>query len=377
MRDDTNCDQTMTEIEEMLRGLPQAEAPEGFADGVLSQLAALPEPWWRGQGRRRALSQALSISPFGALLAAACLLAVFGLGYVAGQVPGPVAQSTVRVADGAEASYFMGRSLLAAMRPAEALPHLERAIRMRPNDADYAFWSGVAHWALHEPEQEERLYLRAVALDPEHVQSRLYLGHNYLERGDFEQALEQYNDVLAQEPDAVDALFNRGLALRALDRSQAEAVAWKRLLEKDPDGSRALQAADYLNSRGDYSFRVHYLGRRGLALPAFGFDDNGGLRPGGSESLRRIGRTASAMPNLTLHVVVYVAGDAGLAKTRAFALRNRLLAVFPDLNPNDVRPSWFGVPDHGGEGNAAFSLNESVRFIGLLPDGKDEGGSRT
>lgn len=74
-----------------------------------------------------------------------------------------------------------------------------------------------------------------VAEDPDDPESQLALGYAYQQEGRFEDAMEQYDQVLAADPGNTGAMYNRAVVLMALGNTKdAEAAFWD-LLEVAPD----------------------------------------------------------------------------------------------------------------------------------------------
>ena len=124
--------------------------------------------------------------------------------------------------DDPAANYYMGRYYLALEKPEQALPYFRKAVQLKRTSANYHFWLAVAHWAVMDFEAERESYLLALSLDKKHVPARLYLGHNFLDNGDWQKALDQYDKVLKQDRYNPEALYNKGLALKPLKKPAEE-----------------------------------------------------------------------------------------------------------------------------------------------------------
>jgi len=96
-------------------------------------------------------------------------------------------------------------------------------------------------------DKERAQYQAALQLDPDLLPAHVYIGHNYLDNGDWEKALHHYQRVLQDEPHHSEALFNTGLALRSQGRTMLENDAWKAYLNDYDRGERANQAVEFLN----------------------------------------------------------------------------------------------------------------------------------
>jgi tetratricopeptide (TPR) repeat protein len=79
-------------------------------------------------------------------------------------------------------------------------------VKLSPNKADYHFWLGVAYAANKESDLERKSYLRAIELDDKHVQALTYLGHNQLDKFEYENALNTYDKVLNLARQSISSL---------------------------------------------------------------------------------------------------------------------------------------------------------------------------
>jgi len=229
--------------------------------------------------------------------------------------------------------YFAGRFLLALDRPEEALAYLKRAVSLAPEVADYHFWLGIAYWAVRDFDQERLQYIEALRIDSSHILARLYLGHNYLDAGEWKKALAMYDRVLQMKELHPEALYNRAMALRGLGRIEEEIKAWRKFLRHYPKGKWALRAAEKLNERGDFSFRNHLIGRKRVTLPRVEFEaDSDRLTSRGKIPLKMLGRILAQDKGFGLHVIVYSYGNAELARKRALRIKKYILQL-PGSSP--------------------------------------------
>ncbi len=264
----------------------------------------------------------------------------------------------------AEAQYYLGRFYLAQEKPEEALPHLKRAVQGDPAKADYHFWLGVAYWAVRDFDLERRSYLQALAKDPKHLPSRLYLAHNFLDSGEWQEALKNYDLLLRREPYNPEALYNRALALRELHRPHEEALAWKRYLQYYPEGKWALRAVDHLNQLGQFSYRNFTIGYRRVTLEHIPFPPGSAkLLPQGKPSLQVLGTILSINDKISLEVVCYKSGDLSLAAARAKAVKDYLLQQFPKIKPSSIGARGIGQKEKIRTGNKVHFLDDSTTFV--------------
>ena len=263
-----------------------------------------------------------------------------------------------------EAQYYLGRFYLALERPEEALPHLKQAVRGDPAKADYHFWLGVAYWAIRDFDLERKSYLQALAKDPKHVPARLYLAHNFLDSGEWQEALDNYNLLLPREPYNPEALYNRALALKELHRPKEEARAWKRYLQYYQEGKWALRAVDHLNRLGKFSYRNFTIGYRRVTLEHIPFPPGSAkLLSQGKPSLQVLGTILSINDKIWLEVVCYKNGDLSLATARAKAVRDYLLQEYPRLKPSRIGVRGIGRTERIKTVSKVYLLDDSTTFI--------------
>ena len=261
-------------------------------------------------------------------------------------------------------NFYLGRSFLALNQAVEALNYLKIAAELTPNNPDYKFWLGLGYWANMEFEKERQSYLEALKLNPDHLQANLYLGHSYMDRNQWKAALNQYNRVLAINPAVPEALYNRALVFRQLGKSVDETNAWKSYLSRYRSGKWALQAADYLNDYGDFSYRKYLLGSRRIVVPSINFESDGSLLKTESlPALESIGDVLTKKRALSLHVITYAKDNPNLAESRAKVIKKYILDTFPAIESARLTVSWFGVSEKIDSANRTYVLNESVNII--------------
>jgi tetratricopeptide (TPR) repeat protein len=264
----------------------------------------------------------------------------------------------------AEAQYYLGRFYLALEKPEEALLHLKQAVQGDPEKADYHFWLGVAYWAIRDFDLERKSYLQALAKDPKYLPARLYLAHNYLDSGKWQEALKNYDLLLRRQPDNPEALYNRALALRELHRPNDEAMAWKRYLQYYSKGKWALRAVDHLNQLGQFTYRNFTIGYRQVTLENIPFPSGSAkLLLQGKPSLQVLGTILSINDEISLEVVCYKSGDPSLAAARAKAVKDYLLQRFPKIKPSRIGARGVGYKEKIKTGNKVHFLDDSTTFV--------------
>jgi tetratricopeptide (TPR) repeat protein len=267
------------------------------------------------------------------------------------------------------ANYYLGRMYMAKQEPEPALPYLEKAAKLDPEDSDYHFWVGVANWALLNFDKEREAYRRALQANTRHVSANLYLAHNYLDRGEWENALAFYDRVLELDPYNPEALYSRGEALYGMGRKEEAHQAWLEFMEAYPDGVLGFKATENLNLLGDYTYRNYILGQRKITLrvPRFEMGETiMTLTDESKPSLSVLGAMLENNRKLDVHVVVFDASGAASAKRKALLIRNYVSRMWPEVDPSRLKPSWFGQGEKVETEDGTMTLDETVKFITVV-----------
>lgn len=131
-------------------------------------------------------------------------------------------------------------------QPADAEQHIrqiEQLVQKNPGDSDLWFHLGNACYDARQPDKAITAYRRGLELDADNVNARTDLGTMYRLTGQFEQALHEYDLVIARDPRHKNARFNKGIVLYYdLGRKEEALTVWKALVgvlpdAKAPDGS--------------------------------------------------------------------------------------------------------------------------------------------
>ncbi len=263
------------------------------------------------------------------------------------------------------ANFAYGRVLLATGQPRQALPYLQKAVSLEPENAGYLFWLGVAYGENNQPSLERASYQRALQRDGNFVQALVYLGNNYLNARVYKPALNCYLRALAISPTNAQALYNRAIIYRHLQQRSNEKLAWRLYLESHPSGELARRAADHLNLLDDFSYRNHRLGRRTLTLPAITFAPfSAELTPSSQAALDQLGSTVSHLHKGRLDILVYQKSNRELASRRAVSIKRYLEKRFQVLKSEErIRLSWFDVAEKRKLAGRVARIKESVVFF--------------
>jgi tetratricopeptide (TPR) repeat protein len=260
------------------------------------------------------------------------------------------------------ANYYLGRLLLAKEQPKEAMPNLQKAMMLKPENAEYHFWTGVAHWGLGESALERARYSKALELSPRYVPAHVYIGHNYQDNGEFSKALDHYASALRLDPENPEALYNSALVLQKLGRGSEEVQGWRSYLNLYADGPLARNAAQYLNARGDFSYRLHGLGNQRFVLKWIEFlPGKDILHPDAESSLMVIGESLKKNQRLKLTIQSFFKDDLALARLRAERVKEFIVSR-NHVEPSRILLETYARSEHILAGKTVYALDHSIVF---------------
>lgn len=129
---------------------------------------------------------------------------------------------------------------------------LQEASNDNPDDAQAAFYLGVAEESLGNTEAAIAAYDKATTLDPKLVEGRINLSGVLLDAEQPERALTVADEGLKLEPKSGPLLLNRAVALDALERSPEALEAYAAAAKSAPKSARThLLYAEALARGGD------------------------------------------------------------------------------------------------------------------------------
>lgn len=231
--------------------------------------------------------------------------------------------------------------MLDAGREDLALAYFSNAARLDPSVAEYAYWTGLAYWRMGNKEQERESYVRGLQQYPEYLPAILNLGHSFLENGEYEKAVEQYDQVLVVDFRNERALYNRALACKLQGDRLAAEKGFLQYLDIYRSGKWAERAVKHLYVMDNFRFRTFRIGFYNVILDAEAIlFDVGGRR---NEELARIAGIAKRSKDWEIHLVVYSENDLAQARHLAVDLKNSLIDIAGDA-VMDIKASWFDVP---------------------------------
>jgi tetratricopeptide (TPR) repeat protein len=184
-----------------------------------------------------------------------------------------------------------GLALAGLQRFAEAIASYDRALSLRPGEAEVLYNRGNALLALGRPLDALDAYERALLARPDYAEALCNRGAALATLGRNDEALANYDRVLAKRPDHAEALSNRGNALKALGRLDDALASYDRALTAWPGDAQALF---------NHGATLHELKRFDLALASY--DRALAVRPDHAEALsnrgdalRELGRLEEAL----------------------------------------------------------------------------------
>lgn len=155
------------------------------------------------------------------------------------------------------APFYAGMVHLRTKNFGHALGALERAIKVDGDNPDYHALKGRALAALKLDKRALWAFNKALALEPDHVDTFVSLGDFHLERGHRPEAVAAFNRAIELKADHAYAYFGLGTAAYQ-DGNKAEAqMAWQNASRFDPEGQVGDLARRALAmSRGTSSIRA-------------------------------------------------------------------------------------------------------------------------
>ena len=135
----------------------------------------------------------------------------------------------------AERHLEQGRACLDTGRTAEAKLHLRAALELEPESQDVLERLGLALGLAGELDLAKQAATRALELDPRSVAARLCLGNVYAREERYDDAIREYRDGLAIEPDNGFVHYNLGIALLNRGDTREALAQYRRTVEIFPD----------------------------------------------------------------------------------------------------------------------------------------------
>ncbi len=133
----------------------------------------------------------------------------------------------------------LGYTLFLRDDPAAALPHLRRALELRPGYAEAHYNLGTVLLRLGRPQEAIAEYERAIALQPASAGMENNLGSALAQNGRLAEAAAHFARAVALDPDNVEAHHNLGNALLLAGHPAEAAAQYREALRLDPGDEAA------------------------------------------------------------------------------------------------------------------------------------------
>jgi tetratricopeptide (TPR) repeat protein len=246
--------------------------------------------------------------------------------------------------------------------------------------------------ALHQAgrlAEAEKIYSQILAIDPDQLDARHLLGFIFHQRGDSAQAVRHIDLALQKNPDNILALNNRGIVLSALKRFDEALASYDQAIAARPDFIEALinrgntlrelqrfdealasfdraiaMRPDHAGAHYNRANMLHALDRFDEALA--GYDRALALQPGYAEvltnrgvTLHALARFADALASYDAAVALWPVGDAAFAN-RGMALH--ALARFDEALASFDRALALRPDNAEAPGSRGVTLHMLRRF---------------
>ncbi len=129
----------------------------------------------------------------------------------------------------------MGITLAALDRPAEAVDFLERALRAEPSSSKAHAQLALAFVRLDRKDEALREFHHAVELDPQNADARTNLGLMLARQGNAADALAELTEAVRLDPNNAQAHNNLGLVLLARGQARESIPHFETALRLQPD----------------------------------------------------------------------------------------------------------------------------------------------
>jgi tetratricopeptide (TPR) repeat protein len=273
----------------------------------------------------------------------------------------------------------LGGALLDQGRRDEALQVFDKAVQLKPDDAD--LWRDLGNALIEAGRSDDAIlaFQQALKLDPRHWQAADRAAHLLFQSQRFEEALACFAICDELKPDDFSTVYMRALALGKLKRFDEALAHNKRAHQLDP------KSADTCNNLGN---NLRALGRNEEALPWY--DRSLKLRPGFADTLTNKAVTLEELCRFDEAIAAYHQALAidpshtiaawnlvGLQlKTGDFRagwagreIRWKLPALSPAY-PKLARPMWVGAEPIAGKTLLVISdegLGDALQFVRYVP----------
>jgi predicted Zn-dependent protease len=159
----------------------------------------------------------------------------------------------------------LGMALSMAGRPHTAIPHLERAVKLRPELTPGWLFLGLCRLETGEPAGAAVALQNVTAAQPDNVRARELLGEALLALEQSESAAREFQFAADQQPNSARAWYGLGRSSRALGRDGPAREAFERLQALPPSPELHQFRAELAREQGKPLEAIDEL-RKGLQL---------------------------------------------------------------------------------------------------------------
>lgn len=363
---------TTDELKELLHKLPEAKEPPYLKHRIMREIGGQQPSLLRQITRLFTTPRTFTLHPIRLTAGAAALGLAFWMGLTLNPQHIPFLQghgntkniSLTETGPDIQEIFLQGRHLLVAGQKEQALPYLQEAGRLVPENPEYAYYEGLAYQATNNLELERASYQRGLAHASDALPLLLNLGHNLLESGELDAALAQYEAVLTLNPRESAALYNKGLIYRKMGQQSEEREAWRQYLSHHRSGKWAWRAVSHLNNLGDFSYRSYQLGNRRIVLSQQALLGENTSPDDREREIKTLALLLQENPDLDLNIVTFQEKDSETAKSRAQELKSLLLAATGEEIQSRIRLSWFGETETVTATTNPYHLSKGILIFG-------------
>ncbi|MDI6829550.1 MAG: tetratricopeptide repeat protein, partial [Armatimonadota bacterium] len=169
-------------------------------------------------------------------------------------------KKALEICENPEAYIGLGAALTQLGRPQEAIPHLQRALKLRPNDPSTYYNMGIAFAAMGNTVKSIENYQKALEINPHYVKARNNLGSVLASQGNFKEAAEQYLNILNDNPNDDKAHTNLANVLAEVGKIDEAEQHYLYALTSNPNNETAhYNLARLFSAKGDLPNAIqHY-----------------------------------------------------------------------------------------------------------------------
>ena len=163
----------------------------------------------------------------------------------------PHLEAAIRLGDKSSGVHnYLGAAAMSMGRLPDAVAHFRRAVAASPRDEVMHFNLGTALTDLNRADEAEAAFKRSIAANPEYVDAYRNLAALLLSRGRLKEALPHFHRAVELNPDSAAGHNNLGGALASAGRFAEAMPHIRRALEIDPNYAPALDNLQKLRRMG-------------------------------------------------------------------------------------------------------------------------------